>query len=108
MKLGLIVISLLSLQPILGYVHHMMYKRKQRRTVFSHLHIWYGRILMVIGIINGGRQTGGEGSLGIAFAVLAGIFGGIYIGAAIWGIIKRRRAARTEKTASPRMAESSG
>lgn len=94
MKIGVITVALLGIQPILGWVHHWQYKRKQRRTVFSYVHIWYGRALMILGIINGGlglHLQGGEQKFKIAYAIIAGVFGGLYIGSAIWGMIKRRR-----------------
>jgi hypothetical protein len=102
-RLGTIVVALLGIQPILGWVHHSMYKRHQRRTLISHVHIWYGRILMALGIINGGfglKDHSASMGYKIGYAVVAGVLGGLYIGAAIWGIIKRRRAPRVSSKGS--------
>lgn len=103
MRLGTIVVALLGIQPILGWIHHSRYKRHQRRTFISHVHIWYGRILMVLGVINGGfglRDQDAKMSYKIAYAVVAGVLGGLYIGAAIWGAVKRRRSPRVSSKSS--------
>jgi hypothetical protein len=94
-RMGTIVVALLGIQPILGWIHHASYKRYQRRTFISHVHIWYGRILMALGIVNGGlgmQLASTATKYRIAYAVVSGVFGGLYIGSAIWGAIKRRRA----------------
>ncbi|KAK0387583.1 hypothetical protein NLU13_3829 [Sarocladium strictum] len=103
MRLGTIVVALLGIQPILGWLHHTAYQRHQRRTFISHIHIWYGRILMALGIINGGlgmKKQNTDSAYKIAYAVVAGVLGGLYIGAAIWGIIKDRRAPRATSKGS--------
>lgn len=94
-RMGTIVVALLGIQPILGWIHHSSYKRYQRRTFISHVHIWYGRILMALGVVNGGlgmQLASTDTKYRIAYAVVSGVIGGLYIGSAIWGAIKRRRA----------------
>lgn len=96
-RMGTIVVALLGIQPILGWIHHAGYKRYQRRTIISHIHIWYGRVLLAVGIVNGGigmHEKGTDEKYKIAYAVVAGVLGGLYIGAAIWGAIKRSRAPK--------------
>jgi hypothetical protein len=77
-----------------------MFKKYQTRTGVSHAHIWFGRILIALGIINGGlgfklAETMGQGSNSgkIAYSVLAAIFGAAWIAAIIVG--ERKRANRT-------------
>ena len=53
-RIGTIVVALLGLQPFLGYAHHALYKKVERRTIISFVHIWSGRILIVLGIVAGG------------------------------------------------------
>lgn len=63
-KLGAGILVLALLMPILGLVHHNMYKRKAAqhkkggpkpgRTAPGYIHLWLGRILIVLGIVNGG------------------------------------------------------
>jgi hypothetical protein len=101
--MGTIVVALLGIQPILGWIHHSAYKRHQRRTFVSYVHIWYGRALMALGIVNGGigmHEAGTDSKYKIAYAVVAGVLGGLYIGAAIWGIIKSRRSPRVSSKES--------
>ncbi|KUI55723.1 hypothetical protein VP1G_03023 [Cytospora mali] len=52
--IGIIVFILLLIQPLLGIIHHQNFKRLQRRTLSSHLHLWDGRIAIVLGLVNGG------------------------------------------------------
>ncbi|KAK0114846.1 hypothetical protein ONS96_013328 [Cadophora gregata f. sp. sojae] len=84
---GLIIVGLFLIQPILGLVHHLQYKRNLSRAPVSHLHIWYGRILMLLAVINGGlglkladNTKGGK----IAYAVVAAVVGVLYTGACVW------------------------
>lgn len=50
--LGLIVISLLSLQVLLGYLHHQRFKKVGHRTVPSYLHVGLGRVIIYAGMAN--------------------------------------------------------
>lgn len=65
-KLGMAILVLAFFQPILGAIHHYLFKRQQadyrsgkasetpRRTAPGYVHLWLGRILIVLGIVNGG------------------------------------------------------
>ncbi|KAF2828052.1 hypothetical protein CC86DRAFT_405074 [Ophiobolus disseminans] len=103
--IGIIVFVLLFFQPILGYVHHVQYKNYSRRTIWSYGHLWLGRIVITLGMINGGlgmllasdapaflafRPTQGQI---IAYGVIAGIMWLLWVAAAIIG--ERRRASAT-------------
>lgn len=44
----------MAFQPMLGLLHHRHFVQNQGRGFVSHFHIWWGRLLMVLGIINGG------------------------------------------------------
>lgn len=90
--LGTIIIALLLLQPVLGYVHHRLYivHRKGGRTAWGVAHVWYGRLLIVLAVINGGlglqlsdNTIKGE----IAYGVVAGVMFLLYLavlGVAYW------------------------
>lgn len=41
-------------QPILGLIHHMQFRKTQRRTFWARGHVWFGRGLIAIGVVNGG------------------------------------------------------
>ena len=50
--IGIIVVIALFVQALLGYKHHRDYKKTGQRTVVSHSHIWLGRALVVLGMVN--------------------------------------------------------
>ncbi|PGH23888.1 hypothetical protein AJ80_02137 [Polytolypa hystricis UAMH7299] len=79
--LGTIIVAALLLQPFIGYIHHRRFMSTQRRTAWTYLHIWYGRILILVGIINGGLglQLAANTMAGkIVYGVIAGIVGAAY------------------------------
>lgn len=93
--------ALMSIQPIIGMIHHRGYKKTQRRSWASYAHIWYGRIIMLLGIINGGlglRLVGTEGAMKQAYIAMAVIFPVLYAGGVVYGLTKRRASAGREKT----------
>ena len=73
--IGTVVVASLYLQPVLALLHHNIYKKEGRRTIWGLLHVWWGRIIITLGIINGGlglmlsdNTTKGE----IAYGEIAG------------------------------------
>jgi hypothetical protein len=104
--IGILVFVLLFFQPILGFIHHLQFKKYSRRTVWSYGHLWLGRIVITLGIINGGLGlllasnapafTGFQPSQGhfIAYGVVAGIMWLLWVVAAVIG--ERRRAVQKE------------
>lgn len=80
--IGTLVIGLLLLQPSLGYIHHKIYVEHHRRTLWIYGHIWYGRALIALAVINGGLglQLSENTSKGeIAYGVIAGIMFLLYL-----------------------------
>lgn len=106
-KMGTIVCALLGLQPILGWAHHQYFLKHQQRGIISHTHIWYGRILIVLGIVNGGlglELANSSRGLTIAYSVVAGIVGILYIaGSLLGGMRKRQRTVK--RIVSPQMTQ---
>jgi hypothetical protein len=77
---GTVVVCLLAIQPGLGVLHHLHYQKTHRHGLISHAHIWWGRLLMVLGVINGGlglQLAGASDGPIIAYSVVAGI---IFVG----------------------------
>jgi len=81
---GTVIFALFLIQPVFGVVHHLMYRKSGNRNLVSHFHIWYGRVIMALAIINGGlglklaaNSKNGE----IAYGVIAGVVGVVYIAA---------------------------
>ncbi|KAJ4373260.1 hypothetical protein N0V83_003554 [Neocucurbitaria cava] len=110
--IGIVVFVLLFFQPILGFVHHLKFKKYNRRTVWSYGHLWLGRVVITLGMINGGLGlllardapafTGFAPSKGqiVAYGVVAGIMWMLWVAAAVVG--ERRRArARKDVEGSP-------
>ncbi|VUC20328.1 unnamed protein product [Clonostachys rosea] len=96
-RLGVFVIALLGMQPILGLLHHMQYLRQGRRGAFGHVHIWYGRALIIMGMVNGGlglQLTGASDVYIIVYSVVAGLSALLYAG---YATVKSLRSEKTEK-----------
>jgi hypothetical protein len=98
--IGMFLLALIFFQPILGLVHHFAFKKYNRRVVWSHAHIWIGRFAVTLGIVNGGLGLQLSAKLGfyaphtstvIGYSVAAGIIWLIWVAAAVYGEIKRRR-----------------
>jgi hypothetical protein len=93
--IGIALLIVLLFQPVFGFMHHKLFNKYIRRTLWSHVHIWHGRVAILLGMVNGGLgiQLAGDASSGqkIAYAAVAAIMGLLYIGAAIFGEIKRSR-----------------
>lgn len=110
-KLGIAILVLAFFQPILGLIHHSLYKRRVNavkqgnttklpgRTAPGYVHLWLGRILVVLGMINGGLglrlashspyETNGR-TKAIAYGVGAGVMFLLYVAFVILG--ERRRS----------------
>ncbi|KAF3908100.1 hypothetical protein ABW21_db0207005 [Orbilia brochopaga] len=52
--IGMVVMGGLFFQPIVGLIHHWLFKVKGKRTVLAYIHTYWGRALMILGLINGG------------------------------------------------------
>jgi hypothetical protein len=64
--IGLIILVFATLQPFTGWIHHRIYRARAvilanthrgprpGRTIWGRIHLWTGRILITLGIINGG------------------------------------------------------
>ena len=99
--IGVIVLVLLFFQPFLGLVHHFAFKKHNRRVVWSYAHVWLGRFVITLGIINGGLGLQLSTQMGrfapkqstiIGYSVAAGIIWLIYVACAIYGERKRSKA----------------
>ncbi|KAF8427895.1 hypothetical protein EV426DRAFT_529278, partial [Tirmania nivea] len=111
-KLGVAIMVLFFLQAPMGYIHHVNYVATGKRQLWSHAHIWNGRLVMLLGIVNGGlgldlagikrKSFGGkvDKKWVIAYSVVAGIVGSLYIGGlvgkALIGETRERRGNKEE------------
>lgn len=98
--LGTVVVCLMGVQPVLGWLHHRYFVKHQKRAVVSHAHIWYGRALLIMGVVNGGlglRLADASRTFFIVYEVLAAVSFAIYIASAVFGEFRRRRHHRGPK-----------
>jgi hypothetical protein len=81
------VSALIAFQPLMGLLQHLNYRKNGTQSLFGYAHRWLGRILIVLGIINGGLgfMFSGIGTPGvptagvIAYGTIAGLMGIVYI-----------------------------
>ena len=105
--IGYIVVScLLLFQPTLGLIQHVRHRKFGERTIFGHFHRWFGRLLILLGVINGGLGLYSTGDIGtesvptwsvIAYSVIAVVVGIIYIAIAGGSGILRKRKGRSRE-----------
>lgn len=91
--IGLVVAGCLLLQPISGLTHHLLYKRHGSRNVATYSHVWWGRAVITLGIINGGlglkladNSRKGE----IAYGVIAGFMWVLWMAVILLATVKSR------------------
>jgi len=93
--IGIVIFIVLIFQPISGLLHHLGYRRHGHRTFISFIHVWFGRIFIVLGMINGGLglYITGNTSYGhiTAYAVIAAMIFIVWMIAALFGEVKRFR-----------------
>ncbi|QDS71983.1 hypothetical protein FKW77_001490 [Venturia effusa] len=93
--IGIVIFAFLFFQPILGVLHHLGFKKTGRRAIASYLHLWLGRILITLGIINGGLGLHLANNVGrrayIAYGIVAGFFWLMWVIAACIGEARRRK-----------------
>lgn len=92
--IGVLLFVIFFFMPFGGALHHKMYKKVQKRTLWSYGHIFTGRAGIILGMVNGGLglhlADAGRSSI-IAYGVIAGLMGVVYIGAIVFGENKRRQ-----------------
>jgi hypothetical protein len=91
--LGLVVICGLFLQPFLGLGHHLLFKRQGGPNVLTIPHVWWGRILITLGMINGGLglQLKEESmAITIAYGVVAGVVWVTWMGLNLLSYMRNR------------------
>ncbi|KAL2131501.1 hypothetical protein VTI74DRAFT_4966 [Chaetomium olivicolor] len=86
--IGLVVSgTLLLLQPIFGFIHHRLFKKVPVRQAWSYMHLFNGRLVITLGIINGGLglwMAGASRGHKIAYIALSSILWSAWMGFAIW------------------------
>ncbi|KAF7907710.1 uncharacterized protein EAF01_005296 [Botrytis porri] len=89
--IGLVVAGCLLLQPITGFLHHMLYKRRGGPNVATYPHVWWGRVVITLGIINGGlglRLADNSKKGEIAYGLIAGFIWVLWVAVILFATVK--------------------
>lgn len=90
---GVILVGTLFVQGALGQLHHMEFRATGKRSFWSYGHIWFGRTVIVLGIINGGiglapyMANASRGQV-VAYSVVAVLVVGTYV---LFFVLKQRK-----------------
>jgi hypothetical protein len=104
--IGLIVVSSLAVfQPLMGLLQHLNWRKYSKKSLWAYTHRWFGRCLIILGMINGGLglQLAGSGTSQapwgaiISYSVIAGVMALFYV--SVLGF-KEWRAHRDSNTRS--------
>lgn len=99
------LLALFIIQPVVGFIHHKVFKKLQKRQVWSYLHLANGRIGITLGIINGGlglHLANASEYLKRVYAIVAAIMWALWMAVAIWAELRRiRRGRQAKKTPDP-------
>jgi hypothetical protein len=104
--IGIVVVASLALfQPAMGLLQHRFFRKTGGKGPFAYMHRWFGRIMIVLGVINVGLgfQFTGVGdpdaprSAVIAVGVIIGVIGVFYILTVGYENLMRRREALAQR-----------
>ncbi|KAF7875135.1 hypothetical protein EAF04_002307 [Stromatinia cepivora] len=91
--IGITVAGCLLLQPISGLTHHMLFKRHGGPNIATYPHVWWGRAVITLGIINGGlglKLAGNSKKGEIAYGVIAGFMWVLWMAVILLATMKSR------------------
>lgn len=92
--IGIVILALLLIQPALGWFHHRQFKIHQRRTTVSYLHLLNGRLLIILGIVNGGlglKVARASDMIKLAYTIVAAILGGAWLVMTVLSEVRKSR-----------------
>jgi len=93
--IGLVLLALVSIQPLGGWLHHYLYKQNNKSEFLAMYHIWMGRVLITLGMINGGLGLllSGNASKGevIAYGIITAVIWISWIAVVVAIPLKRGR-----------------
>ncbi|KAK4038395.1 hypothetical protein C8A01DRAFT_37638 [Parachaetomium inaequale] len=98
--IGLVLLALFVVQPVIGFVHHRVYKKVERRQMWSWAHLAIGRGGITLGIVNGGLGlylSGASAYYTRVYVIVAAIMWALWMAVAIWAEIRRARKNRRPK-----------
>ncbi|KAK3669138.1 hypothetical protein LTR78_010983 [Recurvomyces mirabilis] len=92
--IGMLLFGVLSFMPILGTIHHNIFKQVKKRTAWSYAHIFTGRTAILLGMVNGGlglKLVNAGRPYIIAYGVSAGMMGVVFIGVIVFGEVTQKK-----------------
>jgi hypothetical protein len=105
--IGYVLVGIiLSAQPILGLLQHMHFRKTGTRSGMGVGHKWLGRVVIMVGIVNGGlgmRQSGPVGDswvpnyAPVAYSVVAAVIFVLYVGVVVGTALRKKNVRPTEK-----------
>lgn len=106
MIFGVILVILFFIQPFIGLIHHWRYRKTQQRGIFGWAHLLYGRLLIILAVINGGlglKLAANSPKGEVAYAVIAALMGVFYIGVVIITSVRKRRSRNRDRAESAKI-----
>lgn len=85
------LLAFVFVQAVGGVLHHLQYNKIHRRTAITHTHIWFGRGIITLGMINGGfglQLTEESTRSYIAYGVVVGLVWLIWMAIDVWATFK--------------------
>lgn len=81
--MGVVIVCMIPVQALLGQMHHTMFLKTEARSLWSYGHIWFGRLVIILGVVNGGIGLGpslADAPSGwvVAYVVVAGLMAVLY------------------------------
>ncbi|KAK5070135.1 hypothetical protein LTR64_001972 [Lithohypha guttulata] len=105
----IVVICLILFQPAMGLYQHLYYHRTGGSSFFGVAHRWFGRTMILLGIVNGGLgwYIAGNTSAYVPYAIVAAIVVLIYISVLLFAWYKsgKKQDPLNEKAGSDRSYE---
>jgi hypothetical protein len=100
--LGYVIVGLLvAVQPLLGILQHLYFRKAERRGIFGWIHLLLGRSILILGLVNGARgfKLARDGKTAPYYAVF-GLICAVYIGVLLWDW-RGQRYWKDRKSAGP-------
>ncbi|KAG8418051.1 hypothetical protein J3458_005489 [Metarhizium acridum] len=109
--LGYIIIAFILAQLGLGFQHHFKHQRTKAPTMFGKIHVWLGRLILLLAFVNG--VIGFTFALNRTSAIFFGVLVTISTAAAVlfrrwWFPIKRQKFQPVDAQQPPPWRQSSG
>ncbi|KAL2847493.1 hypothetical protein BJY01DRAFT_212446 [Aspergillus pseudoustus] len=108
---GFIVVgTLIVFQPALGLLQHLHFRKTREKSAYAYIHRWFGRIMILLGIINGGLgimlvgigEPGNPKTVVVVYSALAGVVVLIYIAILVlWPALRARRKGESPAASTP-------